>query len=444
MLQDIDQIKATFKNKTAKIGIIGLGYVGLPLIMAFIDKNFRVYGFDIDETKITALNNGESYIKHISSKKITRCTASKQFRPTSDFGEISLVDAILICVPTPLTGSQEPDLSYIRSTGELIAPHLRAGQLIVLESTTYPGTSAEVLKPILKKEGLEFREDLFLAYSPEREDPGNPDFGTASIPKIVGGDCDNARELACTLYNQIVVSTVPVSSMEVAEAVKLTENVFRAVNIAMVNELKIIYDEMDIDIWEVIEAAKSKPFGYMPFYPGPGLGGHCIPIDPFYLTYRAKQYGKDTKFIRLAGEINTQMPNYVIEVLENALINRFDKALTESNILLLGLAYKKNVDDTRESPAFLLLDGLKSRGASVAYFDPFIPSIPKTRDYKMYAGEKSIDWSTEELTKYDAAVICTNHDNVNYEELVANSKLIIDTRNATALIKNKLGTIIKA
>ena len=265
MLQDIDQIKATFKNKTAKIGIIGLGYVGLPLIMAFIDKNFRVYGFDIDETKITALNNGESYIKHISSKKITRCTASKQFKPTSDFGEISLVDAILICVPTPLTGSQEPDLSYIRSTGELIAPHLRAGQLIVLESTTYPGTSAEVLKPILKKEELKFSEDLFLAYSPEREDPGNPDFGTASIPKIVGGDCDNARELACTLYNQIVVSTVPVSSMEVAEAVKLTENVFRAVNIAMVNELKIIYDKMGIDIWEIIEAAKSKPFGYMPF-----------------------------------------------------------------------------------------------------------------------------------------------------------------------------------
>ena len=444
MLQDIDQIKATFKNKTAKIGIIGLGYVGLPLTMAFIDKNFRVYGFDIDETKITALNNGESYIKHIPSKKITRCTASKQFRPTSNFGEISLVDAILICVPTPLTRNQEPDLSYIRSTGELIAPHLRAGQLIVLESTTYPGTSAEVLKPILNKEGLKFREDLFLAYSPEREDPGNPDFGTASIPKIVGGDCDNARELACTLYNQIVVSTVPVSSMEVAEAVKLTENVFRAVNIAMVNELKIIYDEMDIDIWEVIKAAKSKPFGYMPFYPGPGLGGHCIPIDPFYLTYRAKQYGKDTKFIRLAGEINTQMPNYVIEVLENALINRFDKALTGSNILLLGLAYKKNVDDTRESPAFLLLDGLKSRGASVAYFDPFIPSIPKTREYAMYAGEKSIDWSTEELTKYDAAVICTNHDNVNYEELVANSKLIIDTRNATELIKNKLGTIIKA
>ncbi|MDC0196633.1 nucleotide sugar dehydrogenase [Gammaproteobacteria bacterium] len=444
MLQDFNQIKASFKNKSAKIGVVGLGYVGLPLIMTFVDKKFQVYGFDIDETKITSLVNGKSYIQHISDKTIKKYIDNKQFKPTSDFTKISEVDAVLICVPTPLNEHQEPDLSFIVSTGESISPHLRSGQLIVLESTTYPGTSAEILKPILEKSGLKFTKDLFLAYSPEREDPGNPDFGTASIPKIVGGDDDKARELTCTMYNQIVVKTIPVSSMEVAEAVKLTENIFRSVNIAMINELKIIYDKMGIDIWEVIEAAKSKPFGYMPFYPGPGLGGHCIPIDPFYLTYRAKQFGQETKFVRLAGEINTQMPNYVIEVLENALQTKFNKTLEGSKVLLLGLAYKKNVGDTRESPAFALLKVLVSRGASVAYFDPFIPNIPKTRDYPMYTGQKSIDWSGKELAKYDVALICTDHDGVNYEELVEKSKLVIDTRNVTALIKDKLGKVIKA
>jgi len=444
MSKDINQIKAAFENKSAKIGVIGLGYVGLPLIMAFIDKNFQVYGFDIDETKINALINGESYIKHIASRNIIKYIVNEQFKPTSDFSKISLVDAVLICVPTPLNKNQEPDLSYIVSTGELIAPYLQTNQLIVLESTTYPGTSTEVLKPILEKNGLKSGKDLFLAYSPEREDPGNPKFGTASIPKIVGGDGDNARELACAIYNQIVVNTVPVSSMEVAEAVKLTENIFRAVNIAMINELKIIYDKMGIDIWEVIEAAKSKPFGYMPFYPGPGLGGHCIPIDPFYLAYRAKQFGQETKFIELAGKINTQMPNYVIEVLESSLQAKFDKEIKGAKILIMGLAYKKNVDDTRESPAFVLLELLKARGATVAYFDPFVPSIPETREHAAHAGQKSIDWSAEELAKYDAALICTDHDGINYEELVAKSKLVIDTRNATASINNKLGKIIKA
>ena len=444
MSKDINQIKAAFENKSAKIGVIGLGYVGLPLIMTFIDKNFQVYGFDIDETKINALINGESYIKHIASRNIIKYIVNEQFKPTSDFSKISLVDAVLICVPTPLNKNQEPDLSYIVSTGELIAPYLQTNQLIVLESTTYPGTSTEVLKPILEKNGLKSGKDLFLAYSPEREDPGNPKFGTASIPKIVGGDGDNARELACAIYNQIVVNTVPVSSMEVAEAVKLTENIFRAVNIAMINELKIIYDKMGIDIWEVIEAAKSKPFGYMPFYPGPGLGGHCIPIDPFYLAYRAKQFGQKTKFIELAGKINTQMPNYVIEVLESSLQAKFDKEIKGAKILIMGLAYKKNVDDTRESPAFVLLELLKARGATVAYFDPFVPSIPETREHAAHAGQKSIDWSAEELAKYDAALICTDHDGINYEELVAKSKLVIDTRNATASINNKLGKIIKA
>jgi UDP-N-acetyl-D-glucosamine dehydrogenase len=444
MLQDINQIKATFKDKSAKIGVIGLGYVGLPLIMTFIDRSFQVYGFDIDKTKIDSLINGESYIKHIPDEKIVNCVTNKQFKPTSDFTKISLVDAVLICVPTPLSENQEPDLSYIISTGELIAPHLKPGQLIVLESTTYPGTSTEILKPILEKNGLKFTEDLFLAYSPEREDPGNPNFKTENIPKVVGGDGDDARELACAMYNQIVVSTIPVSSIEVAEAVKLTENIFRAVNIAMVNELKIIYDKMGIDIWEVIEAAKSKPFGYMPFYPGPGLGGHCIPIDPFYLTYRAKQFGQETKFIELAGHINTQMPNYVIDVLKDALKAKFDKEIKNSKILILGVAYKKNVDDTRESPAFALMGLLKNRGASLAYYDPLIHVIPETREHSALAGLKSIDWSAKQLAKYDAALICTDHDNVNYEELVANSKLIIDTRNVTALINNTLGKIIKA
>jgi len=444
MAKNINQIKTAFENKSAKIGVIGLGYVGLPLVMTFIDKNFQVYGFDIDETKINALINGESYIKHIASRNIIKYIVNEQFKPTSDFSKISLVDAVLICVPTPLNKNQEPDLSYIVSTGELIAPYLQTNQLIVLESTTYPGTSTEVLKPILEKNGLRSGKDLFLAYSPEREDPGNPKFGTASIPKIVGGDGDNARELACAIYNQIVVNTVPVSSMEVAEAVKLTENIFRAVNIAMINELKIIYDKMGIDIWEVIEAAKSKPFGYMPFYPGPGLGGHCIPIDPFYLAYRAKQFGQKTKFIELAGKINTQMPNYVIEVLESSLQAKFDKEIKGAKILIMGLAYKKNVDDTRESPAFVLLELLKARGATVAYFDPFVPSIPETREHAAHAGQKSIDWSAEELAKYDAALICTDHDGINYEELVAKSKLVIDTRNATASINNKLGKIIKA
>ena len=444
MSKDINQIKAAFENKSAKIGVIGLGYVGLPLIMTFIEKNFQVYGFDIDETKINALINGESYIKHIASRNIIKNIVNEQFKPTSDFSKISLVDAVLICVPTPLNKNREPDLSYIVSTGELIAPYLQTNQLIVLESTTYPGTSTEVLKPILEKNGLRSGKDLFLAYSPEREDPGNPKFGTASIPKIVGGDGDNARELACAIYNQIVVNTVPVSSMEVAEAVKLTENIFRAVNIAMINELKIIYDKMGIDIWEVIEAAKSKPFGYMPFYPGPGLGGHCIPIDPFYLAYRAKQFGQETKFIELAGKINTQMPNYVIKVLESSLQAKFDKEIKGAKILIMGLAYKKNVDDTRESPAFVLLELLKARGATVAYFDPFVPSIPETREHAAHAGQKSIDWSAEELAKYDAALICTDHDGINYEELVAKSKLVIDTRNATASINNKLGKIIKA
>lgn len=444
MSSEFNQIKSAFKNKSAKIGVIGLGYVGLPLVMAFIEQNFQVYGFDVDQKKIDSLSSGESYIKQISSEKINRIVLSEQFKPTNDFSEISIVDAVLICVPTPLNKKQEPNLSYITSTCNTILPYIKSNQLIILESTTYPGTCNEVLKPILEKSGLKSGENLFIAYSPEREDPGNPNFKTSNIPKIIGADGDNARELACLMYSQIVISTVPVSSMETAEAVKLTENIFRAVNIAMVNELKIIFNKMDIDIWEVIEAAKSKPFGYMPFYPGPGLGGHCIPIDPFYLTYRAKQFGEQTRLINLAGQINTQMPKYVIEVLEYNLQSKFNKVIKGAKILIIGLAYKKNVDDIRESPTFVFLDLLTASGASVAYFDPLVPIIPATREYLSYSGQKSIDWSSQELAKYDATIISTDHDNINYEELVSSSKLVIDTRNATSSINTNLDKIIKA
>ena len=440
----INKIKRKFEKKFAKIGIIGLGYVGLPLALTFANNAFQVYGFDIDQKKIDSLANGESYIQNISNENIARSISSNILMPTSDFSKISEVDAILICVPTPLTKNLEPDLTFITTTAESIKPYVKKNQLIVLESTTYPGTSTEVLKPILEGNNLTSGEDFFLAYSPEREDPGNKTFSTASIPKVVGGDGNNALQIACTMYNQVVVETIPVSSLEIAEAVKLTENIFRSVNIAMVNELKIIYEKMGIDIWEVIESAKSKPFGYMPFYPGPGLGGHCIPIDPFYLTYRARQFGQKTKFIELAGKINTQMPAHIIEVLENTLKTKFKKTLKGAKVLILGLTYKKNVDDTRESPAFALLRLLKSRESMTAYFDPFVPSIPKTREHSDFAGQKSIDWSGEELAKYDAAIICTNHDNINYEELVAKSKLIVDTRNATSLINDKSGKIIKA
>ena len=351
---------------------------------------------------------------------------------------------IFICVPTPLNKNQKPDLQFIISTGKLIKPHIQKNQLIILESTTYPGTTREVLKPILETKKFKSGKDIFIAYSPEREDPGNLEYKTASIPKIVGGDGLEATELACKILDQIVIKTIPVSSLEAAEAVKLTENIFRSVNIAMVNELKSIYEKMGIDIWEIIDAAKSKPFGYMPFYPGPGLGGHCIPIDPYYLTYRAKQFGEQTKFIKLAGEINTQMPQKVIETLAKALKQKLNKELIGAKILVIGLAYKKNVNDTRESPAFILMQLIEEAGAIAAYFDPFVPIIPKTRKHAFLAGRKSIEWSPDELTEYDAALICTDHDNIDYEGLLINSKLIVDTRNALSSINNYTEKIVKA
>ena len=417
-------------DNTAIIGVIGMGYVGLPLAITFADKGFSVVGLDVDPDKVKSLNAGISYIRHVPGESISRHVEGDRINATIDFTALADVDVILICVPTPLNGNREPDLSYVESTAQMIVPHLREGHLIVLESTTYPGCTDSLLKPILEQGGMKSGEDFYLAYSPEREDPGNPEFATSRIPKVVGGDGAQALETATALYDQIVVGTVPVSSMDVAEAVKLTENIFRSVNIALVNELKAIYEKIGINIWEVIEAAKTKPFGYMPFYPGPGLGGHCIPIDPFYLSWRAKQAGESTRFIELAGEINTAMPEKVINTLEQALQDQFNQPLKGASILLIGLAYKKNVDDTRESPAFSLIEIMETRGANVQYYDPHIPEIPITREYAHLAGRRSLDLDGKNNADFDALLICTDHDAIDFVKITEGQKLIIDTRNA--------------
>ena len=432
-----------FEDMTARIGIIGMGYVGLPLALACVKSGFSTTGFDVDDVKVTALASGRSYLKHIASADIANAVAAGKLDATADFARLKEMDAILICVPTPLAPGNVPDLSYVTTTTQAIAKHLRVDQLVVLESTTYPGTTAEVMKPILEAAGLKSGKDFFLAYSPEREDPGNPTHETSIIPKVVGGDGEEALKLVVALYDQIVVRTVPVSSLDTAEAVKLTENIFRSVNIALVNELKLIYGKMGIDIWEVIEAAKSKPFGYMPFYPGPGLGGHCIPIDPFYLTWRAKQFGQETRFIELAGEINTAMPVHVVQVLEDALKERFGKTLDGAKILILGVAYKKNVDDTRESPAFSIIELLEGKGAQTAFYDPYISEIPPTREHSGLAGRPSIQWNPASFSEYDAALIVTDHDGVDYGSLVKASQLVIDTRNSTHGTADPDGTIVR-
>jgi UDP-N-acetyl-D-glucosamine dehydrogenase len=428
---DSNSLRSQFDDLTARIGIIGMGYVGLPLALACVKSGFATTGFDVDEEKVEALLNGRSYLKHIDAAHIKKAAQGGKLDATDDFSRLAEMDAIIICVPTPLAAGNVPDLSYVTSTTEVIAKYLRAGQMVVLESTTYPGTTAEVMRPILEAGGLKSGQDFFLAYSPEREDPGNPTHETSIIPKVVGGDGEEALKLAVALYDKIVVQTVPVSSLDTAEAVKLTENIFRSVNIALVNELKLIYGKMGIDIWEVIEAAKSKPFGYMPFYPGPGLGGHCIPIDPFYLTWRAKQFGQKTRFIELAGEINTAMPNHVIDVLEGALKERFDKSLKGSKILILGVAYKKNVDDVRESPAFAIIELLEGKGAKTAFYDPHVKGIPVTREHMGLAGRCSIEWNPDTFGEYDATLIVTDHDGVDYACIVEQCRLVIDTRNAS-------------
>lgn len=432
------------ETRRAMVGVVGLGYVGIPLALAAADAKFRVLGFDIDANRVAQINSGESFIRHIPGSQIASAIAEMRFEATADLARLAEADAILICVPTPLTRQRDPDLTYVVDTARAIAARLRQGQLIVLESTTYPGTIRDVIKPILEETGLKSGADFFLAYSPEREDPGNPQFGTANIPKIVGGDGPDALALARALYGSIVVSTVPVSSTATAEAVKLTENIFRAVNIALVNELKTIYAAMGIDIWEVIDAAKTKPFGFMPFYPGPGLGGHCIPIDPFYLAWKAREYDITTRFIELAGEINSRMPVYVIERLAEALDRCDRKGLNGARILIIGIAYKKNVDDMRESPALRLIELLEARGATTEYHDPFIPIIPVTREHPKLAGRGSKAIEPGMLARYDAVLIATDHDAIDIEMVVDSAKLVVDTRNACQKAGLKRANVVKA
>ena len=416
------------ESRQVVVGIVGLGYVGLPLAMTFCRKGFRVLGFDVDSNKTADLNRGKSYIGHIPSSELAQIRDSGKFEATTDFGRAREADAILICVPTPLAEHHEPDLSYIVNTGKSLAPHVRAGQLIVLESTTYPGTTEDVLQPELEVNGLRAGTDFLLAYSPEREDPGNADFSTGRIPKVVGGCTPDALEAADALYRQIVVSTIRVTNARTAEAVKLLENIFRGVNIALVNELKLIYTKMGIDIWEVIEAAKSKPFGYMPFYPGPGLGGHCIPIDPFYLTWKAREYGVATRFIELAGEINTAMPEHVVRSL-TAVLNDQRRSVKGARILVLGVAYKPNIGDPRESPGLTIIELLQDYGAEVDYSDPYVPLLPRTRKFNL--GLKSVDLTAQALASYDAVLVVTAHDRFDFDFIVKHAKLVLDTRNAT-------------
>lgn len=430
-------LEQKIKDKSAVAAVCGLGYVGLPLVCAIAAKKFKVLGFDIDSQKVEKLNACESYISHIPSAAIAPFVECGHFAATSDFRRIGEADVIIICVPTPLTKHREPDLSYVAATAMSIAENARPGQLIILESTTYPGTTVEVLTPILAEKGLQSGRNVFVAFSPEREDPGNPRHETSTIPKVVGGHGAEALTLAVSFYGSFVQQVVPVSTPDTAEAVKLTENIFRAVNIALVNELKVIYSKMGIDIWEVIEAAKTKPFGFMPFYPGPGLGGHCIPIDPFYLTWKAREYEIATRLIELAGEINTAMPSYVIARLSEELDSRFKKGLNGARILLVGLAYKKNVSDVRESPSFKLLELLQKRGATVEYYDPFVPAIPRTREHLEFADKRAVPLDPECIASFDAALIVTDHDCVDYRTLVENSKLVIDTRD----ICNRRGVV---
>jgi UDP-N-acetyl-D-glucosamine dehydrogenase len=433
-LLGFELLMARFKNREAGVGVIGLGYVGLPLSLAACEAGFRVIGFDISDEKVDCLNDGRSPFQHIGDAKIAAMRKDDRFAATSDPRQLVNVDAIIICVPTPLGSHREPDLSFVEDTSRMVANYLRPGQLVVLESTTYPGTTREVVKPILEASGLCSGVDFFLGYSPEREDPGNLNFTTSRIPKIVAGDGDDALKLTATLYQQFVTSTVAVSSPETAEAVKLTENIFRAVNIALANELKVVFTALGVDVFEVIDAAGTKPFGYMPFYPGPGLGGHCIPIDPFYLTWKARELGISTRFIELAGEINTGMPRYVVDRLRQELDSRFGKGLSGARILIVGVAYKKNVGDMRESPALTIMEYLDQLDARVDYYDPYFPIIPPTRQHAALAGKASIPFEGYLLARYDGAVIVTDHDNIDYETLLRFSKLVVDTRNAAAAI----------
>lgn len=417
------------ESRQATIAVIGLGYVGLPLVLGLHANGYSVIGIDIDPAKMADLTDGRSYIKHIPSERLSSLTRER-FKATTEFSALARADAIVICVPTPLTKHLEPDMSFVVSTLESMAPFVRKGQLVVLESTTYPGTTRELVEPILfERSGLQPNKDFFVAFSPEREDPGNSKFETATIPKIVGAATPDGLAMTSALYKGLGTRVVAVSSPETAEAVKLTENIFRAVNIAMVNELKLIYAAMGIDIWEVIDAAATKPFGFMPFYPGPGLGGHCIPIDPFYLTWKAREFGMTTRFIELAGQINRNMPIHVVGRLSEALSSRSQRAMNGAKILLLGLAYKKNVGDVRESPSLVLTELIEAHGASVDHHDPFVPSIPVTREHAALAGRRCVALTPKALSEYDAVLIATDHDDVDYGLVVEHARLVIDTRN---------------
>ncbi len=427
-----------------KIAIVGLGYVGLPLSLQFSRSGVDVVGLDIDSSKVDAVNRGISYIKHIAGTEIAREVEAGRLEASSDFSSVSEVNAVIICVPTPLNKNREPDISYVLKTGCTIAPHLTAGTLVALESTTYPGTTDTDLRQVLEEgSGLKAGQDFYLAFSPEREDPANPASKVGEVPKLVGGLSPACLEKAMEVYGKAIKHMVPVSSCRVAEAAKLLENIFRSVNIALVNELKLVYAEMGIDIWEVVDAAKTKPFGFMPFYPGPGLGGHCIPIDPFYLTWKAREYGQSTRFIELAGEINTAMPLHVIARLSEAL-NSVRKPIRGSRILVLGLAYKPDVDDERESPSYHIMEALKQRGAVVSYHDPHVPEIRPTREHPQWAGVRSVEWNQDTIGSCDAVIIATAHRAVNYLQLAQWCPLIVDTRNALAGIQTAEGQVWKA
>jgi UDP-N-acetyl-D-glucosamine dehydrogenase len=428
--------------REARVGIVGLGYVGLPLLLAFHAAGFRVTGFDIDPAKIDALRKGQPYIRHIGPERVAELATSNRFTATTDYSAARECDALILCVPTPLTRNREPDMTYVRGTCEAIAPHLHAGQLVSLESTTYPGTTEEVVVPVLEEgSGLKAGRDFHVAYSPEREDPNNAKYSTTTIPKLVGGLTPACRDAAVALYASVVSEVIPVANCKVAEAAKLVENIFRSVNIAMVNELKIVFDRMGIDVWEVIDAAKTKPFGFMPFYPGPGLGGHCIPIDPFYLTWKAREFDSATRFIELAGEINTAMPYYVMEKTIEAL-NDAGKPLRGSRLMLVGLSYKADVDDKRESPTLKLIDLFEARGARADYHDPHIPEITPSREHDHLTGRHSV--SIDTAGEYDAVVICTAHSSIDYTALGNQASLIIDTRNAMASVQNTKAVVVKA
>ena len=439
-------LKKKLETKRHRVAVIGLGYVGLPLATAFAEKGIFVYGLDVDQRKVDKLLNGKSYISTITSTRVRPVIESGKFVPSTNFAFLRKTDCVIICVPTPLTKTKDPDLQFIIATTEQIRKYLHKGQLVVLESTTYPGTTDEVMLPVLESTGLKEGKDFFLAFSPEREDPGNKDHSVTKIPKVVGGVSASATELAVLLYGNVAPKIVPVSSARVAEAVKMLENTYRAVNIALVNELKMLFERMDIDVWEVINTAATKPFGYHAFYPGPGLGGHCIPIDPFYLSWKAKQYNFQAKFIELAGEVNVRMPEYVVGKVIDAL-NVKSKSLNGAKVLILGVAYKKNVDDIRESPALEIIELLEHRGAKVMYHDPFIPAIPKMRKYDIK--KSSVSLTPAEVRKYDCVVVVTDHDSVDYGMVLKNTKLIVDSRNVFPRVlvgrgKAFLGKVVKA